>query len=254
MRVVFIGAGHVATHLALAVHAAGLQVVQVFSHTANRAQVLAEKLQATFTTEAAEVVGDADLYFFCWKDDLLREVVVQIKPNQGLWVHTAGSVSMGVFEGHALRYGVLYPLQTFSKERPVNFRQIPCFVEAATPHDAHLLLETAALLSDRAQVLPTEKRKYLHLAAVFACNFTNHLYALAGKILNEQQLPADVLLPLIDETAAKIHDLPALRAQTGPAMRQDKGVMGSHLQLLVDPQQQEIYRLISDSIYKQTFS
>jgi predicted short-subunit dehydrogenase-like oxidoreductase (DUF2520 family) len=118
-------------------------------------------------------------------------------------VHTAGSMPISVFEGLTARYGVVYPLQTFSKSREVDFKKIPFFLEANSSEDEKVLGEVARALSSDVRFLSSEKRKNLHLAAVFACNFTNHMYALAEKILEEQQIPGEVLLPLIDETAAK---------------------------------------------------
>jgi predicted short-subunit dehydrogenase-like oxidoreductase (DUF2520 family) len=199
----------------------------------------------------AHIVGNADLYVFAVTDEALREIIARMPPNPALWIHTAGSVPMDVFEGHATRYGVLYPLQTFSKSRPVEFSRIPCFIEAGSPAEEAGLREIAGRLSDCVQTLDSEKRKYLHLAAVFACNFSNHMYALAGRIVSAQGLSAEVLLPLIDETAAKVHVMPPEKAQTGPAVRNDRNVLDRHLSLLTDPSVQELYQLISKNIYKE---
>lgn len=137
---------------------------------------------------------DADLYVFSLKDTVLADVIARVRPNEGLWVHTAGSMPMDVFNGHTANYGVLYPMQTFSKTREVDFNVIPFFLEANTSENAGKLQHLAEKLSGNIRFLSSDKRKSLHLAAVFACNFTNHIYALAVKLLEEQDIPADVLI------------------------------------------------------------
>lgn len=251
MKVIFIGAGNLATRLALEMQRVGMNVVQVFSRTAPAARQLAGRLGCEWTIKPDELFPDADLYIFALKDTALEAVIDRVKPNKGLWVHTAGSMPMTVFEGKAGRYGVLYPLQTFSREREVDFRKIPFFLETATEADARYLEEVAGRLSDDVRFLSSDKRRSLHLAAVFACNFANHMYALAAKILQEEGIPADVLCALIDETAAKIHQMTPVRAQTGPAVRYDENVMDKHMAMLADPDMQSLYRQISRSIYKE---
>ena len=145
------------------------------------------------------------------------------------------------------RRGVLYPMQTFSRSRAVRFREIPVFVES--PTDESLLLELASQLSERACALDGERRRLLHLAAVFACNFVNHMYDLADGILTGAGLPFDVMLPLIDETARKVHQLRPRPAQTGPAVRYDRNVMERQIELLPDGQDRLIYELLSKSIH-----
>lgn len=251
MKIVCIGAGNLATRLSLAMQRAGMRVGQVYSHTAASASQLAARLECPWTTDLSALLPDADLYVFSLKDTALADVISQVKPNNGLWVHTAGSMPMDVFKGYASRYGVIYPLQTFSKEREVDFDTIPFFLEVANEQDAVFLRNVAGSLSGDVRFMPSDKRKSLHLAAVFACNFTNHIYALAGKLLAEQSIPFDVLLPLIDETAAKIHTLSPAAAQTGPAIRYDENVINKHLAMLADPDMKAIYRLLSQSIHKE---
>lgn len=251
MKVVFIGAGNLATRLSLEMQQKGMQIVQVYSQTEASAECLAKLLDCPWTTDINMVEPDGDLYVFSVKDAVLADLVSHLKHNQGLWVHTAGSMPMSVFEGHVAHYGVMYPLQTFSKVRPVNFSVIPFFLEANTPEAEKKLQTIASSLSGNVRHLSSEKRKSLHLAAVFACNFTNHIYALAGKLLEEQEIPADVLLPLIDETAAKVHTMTPAEAQTGPAIRYDENVINKHLEMLADPDMRSIYRLISQNIHKE---
>ena len=249
MRVVFVGAGNLATRLSLEMRKSGMSIGQVYSHTSEHAKILADELGCGWTVIPEEIVEDADLYVFSLKDAVLQDVIARVKPNNGLWVHTAGSMPISVFEGLTARYGVVYPLQTFSKSREVDFKKIPFFLEANSSEDEKVLGEVARALSS--DVLSSEKRKNLHLAAVFACNFTNHMYALAEKILEEQQIPGEVLLPLIDETAAKVHVMSPVRAQTGPAIRYDENVINKHMAMLKDPDMRNLYELISRSIHKE---
>ncbi|MDR0429729.1 MAG: DUF2520 domain-containing protein [Tannerellaceae bacterium] len=251
MKIVFIGAGNLATCVSLEMQRAGMTISQICSRTRDSAESLAKKLNCQWTTNINEIIPDADLYIFSLKDTALPEVIAKVKPNDGMWVHTAGSVPMQVFEGHAERYGVFYPLQTFSKKRRVKLDQIPIFLEVNNPEDLKMLRKIAIALSGNAVELDSEKRRFLHLAAVYACNFTNHMYLLASKILDEQSISYDVLLPLIVETAQKLVDVPPAEAQTGPAVRFDKEIMDKQIAMLKDPGMQTIYRLISQNIYKE---
>lgn len=251
MKIVFVGAGNLATRLSLAMQRVGMQIGQVYSHTPESARQLAGKLGCTWTTDLSALQADADMYVFSLKDTVLAEVIAQVKPNNGLWIHTAGSMPMNIFEGYAGRYGVLYPLQTFSKGREVRFDVIPFFLESNTKKDADYLKNIASALSENVRFMSSEKRRSLHLAAVFACNFTNHIYALSYKLLEKEEIPADVLLPLIDETAAKIHAMSPAAAQTGPAIRYDENVINKHLAMLNDSDMRAVYQLLSQSIYKE---
>ena len=248
-----IGAGNLATNLAKALYRKGFRIVQVYSRTMESARTLAEKVEAEYTTDLQAVSKDAKLYIVSLKDDALVDLLPQITEGKqaSLLVHTAGSIPMSVWEGHAERYGVFYPMQTFSKQREVKFQEVPFFVEAKRPEDVELLKAVAATLSEKVYEASSEQRKSLHLAAVFICNFTNHMYALAADLLEKYNLPFDVMLPLIDETARKVHELAPRDAQTGPAVRYDENVMSNHLAMLVDsPALQEIYKLMSKSIHE----
>lgn len=251
MKIVFIGAGNLATRLSLAMQRVGMQIGQVYSHTEASARQLAARLGCPWTNDLSALQEDGDLYVFSLKDTVLSDVISKVKPNNGMWVHTAGSMPMSIFEGYAQRFGVLYPLQTFSKGRNVNFDVIPIFLEANTDKNADYLKNIASALSENVRFMSSEKRRSLHLAAVFACNFTNHIYTLSYKLLENESIPADVLLPLIDETVSKIHSMPPAAAQTGPAIRYDENVINKHLAMLDDPDMQAIYRLLSQSIHKE---
>ncbi len=260
LNIILVGAGNLATHLGPALQSAGHRILQVYSRTEASASLLADRLSCGWTTEIQEVDSRAQLYIFSVRDAVLEELARRLyshlrslavpgrDQSEGagaLFVHTAGSMSVDVLP--TIRRGVFYPMQTFSKQRPVLFREIPIFVESAT--DEGLLLSVATQLSDHPYVLDGPRRRYLHLAAVFACNFANHMYDLSAGILQEADIPFSVMLPLIDETARKVHQLSPRQAQTGPAVRYDENVMRRHLELLTDGRCREIYELLSKSIH-----
>ena len=252
-EVVLIGAGNVATHLGRALQRTGHRVRQVYSRTEASASALAGELGTSFTTSLEEVRTDARLYIVALKDSALQELLPAIvKGREGaLFVHTAGSMPMELWQGVAWRYGVLYPMQTFSKGREVDFAEVPFFVEANGAEDLEALKALARRLSPKVYEATSGQRKSLHIAAVFACNFTNHMYALCDELLTRHGIPFEVMLPLIDETARKVHQLKPIDAQTGPAVRYDENVIRRHLAMLEDmPAVQELYEKISESIHR----
>ena len=158
---------------------------------------------------------------------------------------------MSVFQGHAAHYGVLYPMQTFSKGKEVDFSEIPVFVEASDALADAVIQRLARSVSGSVYQVSSAQRRYIHLSAVFACNFVNHCYALSADILAEHGVPFSVMLPLIDETARKVHLMEPRQAQTGPAVRYDENVIHRQLQLLDgDDTLQDVYRLMSQSIHQ----
>ncbi len=252
MKIVLIGAGNLATHLGKALHAAGHDMVQVFSRTMQSAETLASLLDAEPLTDMAQVRDDADVYIFSVKDSALEQLISQLCGGEKkVFLHTAGSMPMSVFREKALHYGVLYPMQTFSKQREVDFSIIPCFIEANDEFAQKQIEGLAVQISHRVYQLSSEDRRYLHLSAVFACNFANHCYAVSQELLQQHGIPFDVMLPLIDETAAKVHGMTPKDAQTGPAVRYDENVIGKQIQLLENqPYFQKIYDSMSKSIHE----
>ncbi|MBR1548839.1 MAG: DUF2520 domain-containing protein [Prevotella sp.] len=249
MKVVLVGAGRLATNLAKALVASGHEVVAVYSRTMQSAEALADVVGGTPTDSIAALPLSADAFILSVKDSALEGVIEQVSAGRvgQLLIHTAGSIPLSVFSGFASRCGVLYPMQTFSKERTVNFREIPVFIEGGDP----LIEVLARSVSDNVYRLSSADRKYLHLAAVFAANFANHCYALSADVLAHCGLPFNVMLPLIDETARKVHQLSPKEAQTGPAVRYDENVISMQAALLSDePQLQNVYKLLSESIHE----
>ncbi len=250
MKIVFIGAGRLATHLAVKLSKLSFDILQIYSKTDQSANELATQVNAQATSNIKEINVDADIYIFAVKDSALPEVLAQIPRNKGLWIHTAGSIPMDIFEGYNDRYGVFYPFQTFSIDRYLDFSKIPVFLEANNKDDLNLLSDIAKRISNKVYLLSSEKRQYLHLTGVFACNFVNHMYLISHDILEREGIPFEVVLPLIDETAAKVHSLSPQNAQTGPAIRYDENVINKHIELIEDFDLKEIYSLISKDIYK----
>lgn len=252
MKVVFIGAGNVATHMATAMSACGFNVIQIYSRTDESARILASKIgeSTTYTNQISNINPNADIYIFSLKDSVLQEIASSITPNSGIWVHTAGSMPLEIFEGLNQHYGVIYPLQTFSKNKPLDWSNVPIFLEASDQKTLDILYGVALQISSKVYELSSEKRKYVHLTGVFACNFTNYMYSVSADILKKADLPFDVALPLIEETCNKVHTLSPIEAQTGPAVRYDENVMKKHLNLIDDEQLKELYRLMSEKIYE----
>lgn len=253
MKIVFVGAGNLATNLAKALYRAGNDIMQVYSRTMESATMLASKVASSAVCSVDDIVNEADLYILSVKDCVLADVVSSLCDGgrKGLFVHTAGSISVDVFRNHAARYGVLYPMQSFSKLKEVDFSSVPFFVEANNSSDRQRLLELASSLSRRVYELSSEARKHLHLAAVFACNFANHCYELSAEVLERYNIPFDVMLPLIDETARKVHQIAPKAAQTGPAVRYDKNVITMQHELLAyNPRIQQIYDMMGNSIHE----
>lgn len=252
-KIVLIGAGNVATHLCKAFKQAGNEIVQVYSLTQKSAGALASKLKTNFTDSLKKINPSADVYIVSVKDDAVSAVLSQIQlKQQAIIVHTSGSVPMNVFAEKFKNYGVFYPLQTFSKGKKVNFKNIPICLEANNKKTVQALKILAEQISDTVTEIDSEQRKKLHLAAVFSCNFSNYLYAISETILNENGMNLDLLKPLIKETAGKIKKNSPRKMQTGPAKRQDLKVMESHLKLLANHKTyQEIYKLLSEGIGKE---
>ena len=189
---------------------------------------------------------DADLYIIAVSDRSIPSVAEELKDVEGFVVHTAGSVPMDVLSQG--RRGVLYPLQTISKTRQLPASKVPFYIEASQEKDLELLRELAESMGSKATVMTSEKRRYLHLAAVFCCNFVNRLYGITADLLEEHNIPFSAMLPLIKETAEKVENLTPHQAQTGPAVRWDEEVMANQMALL-DDEQRQLYQLLSKSIH-----
>jgi predicted short-subunit dehydrogenase-like oxidoreductase (DUF2520 family) len=247
MNIVFIGAGNVATHLALALKNIGHNIVQVFSRTLVSAKTLANNVNAEYTNELKDLTTNSDIYFYTVPDDALPLTIENVPSKKGIHIHTAGSISMDIFTPFQYNYGVLYPLQTFSKNKNINIQEVPFLLEANNKYVKEILIDITKNLSNKFFEVNSQERQRIHLSAVFACNFTNHLYAQAEKILAQVNLPFSDLLSLVDETTQKVHTLSPAEAQTGPAIRHDWPIIEKHLAQLKG-KEKTIYQLLTESI------
>lgn len=251
MRITLIGSGNVATHLGAAFKNAGHQIVQVWSRNLQNAALLAYHIKAEPIDQLAKIDPNTDLIVIAVKDDAVEDVASFIPIKNILVVHTCGSKSLQTLEKYFVACGVFYPLQTFSKNREIDFNSVPLCIESTDKNSTDILLELGKTISTQVTYVDSNQRKTLHLAAAFACNFPNYLYAVAAALLQEKQLDFDLLKPLILETALKVQEFLPFKVQTGPAVRGDRQTMAAHLTLLQHhPDWQEIYRLLSQGIIK----
>jgi predicted short-subunit dehydrogenase-like oxidoreductase (DUF2520 family) len=250
-NIVLIGAGNVATQLGLAIQKTSRKIVHVYSRTEASAMNLAGILKTEFTCYPEDINPEADLYILSVTDDAVSEIVGKLNLGRQLVVHTSGSLPMDILRKSSENVGVLYPLQTFSKSRSVDFNTVPLCIEANSKDNLHLLEHFAKKLSQKVVEVDSEKRKILHLAAVFACNFSNFMYSIAGQVLADKGLNFELLRPLILETAWKVQELKPDDAQTGPASRGDKMILRKHDELLREyPEYREIYKKLSEAIWR----
>ena len=255
MNITLIGAGNLATQLGIAAREAGHAIIQVYSHTLCNATALAEQCGAQAIDSLSKLSDTADIYVVAVKDAVLADVVSEAcrGREEKVFAHTAGSMPIDIFNGQARHYGVLYPMQTFSKQRKVDFSLITIFTEYNDAKANSLITALANSLSDKVTALSSADRRHLHLAAVFACNFANHCFSLAADVMERHGMTFDMLLPLIDETVEKVHEMHPLRAQTGPAIRYDENVLSRQRSLLDgDDLAQTIYDTMSKSIHEKS--
>lgn len=238
-----------ATHMALALKNSGVEVLQVYSRTFSSAEALASKIGCPAISEVDELSGRADLYLISVSDDAIAGLVERFPLKDKFLAHTSGTTGMEVLDAATGRTGVFYPLQTFSKEVTVDFGEVPLCLEAARDEDYRLLEQLAGRLSGKVAGVSSEERRQVHVAAVFACNFVNHMYAIAADLLEENDLSFDLLKPLVQETARKVMHTAPQNTQTGPARRNNREVIETHLRMLdANPGFREIYNFVSESI------
>lgn len=243
-----IGAGNVAWHIsqALAEH---INIRQVFSRDHANASLLADKIGAQPVSDLSEIAPGADFYLISVPDDHIPDVIAATAGiKSGIWAHTSGSMPIDVFDAKKDKYGVFYPLQTFSKTKQVDISQVPMLIEGSDDVVASTLRSLAENISANVRLAGSPERKQLHVAAVFACNFVNYMWIQADSLLRKAGLDFSMLKPLLSETLNKLDDLPPIQAQTGPARRGDFLTVEKHLGML-SPEQAEIYRLLTDKIH-----
>ncbi|MCX6284771.1 MAG: DUF2520 domain-containing protein [Bacteroidetes bacterium] len=250
-NVVIIGAGNLATQLALALHRRGVNVIEVLNRSRQSGERLARRVKAGFNDDFRAADFRADLFILAVSDSAIEEVARNLHLKDQFLVHTSGSVDLAALSGASSNTGVLYPLQTFSKEKRINFSNIPVCIEANTKENEEKLMQFASLISKKTQVLSSAQRKILHMTAVFAGNFSSFMYTIAEDLLKKHDIPFSLLKPLIQQTAASARHEDVFSRQTGPAVRGDTRIMDEHLVMLAKHgAYMDIYNLISKSIIK----
>jgi predicted short-subunit dehydrogenase-like oxidoreductase (DUF2520 family) len=244
--ITFVGAGNVAWHLAQALFSAGYYVSQVWSRTKQSAESLAQLVKAEPITDLNKIEPGADVYLLCLNDEALPSVIQNLNFHGSLVLHTSGSLGMGVLAGVSENFGVFYPLQTFSKGITLDIQKVPFFLEASSTANLQQIEKLASSLSPLMFHADSQTRLNLHVAAVFAGNYSNFMYLLASDLLSETGFNLDVLRPLMAETTRKALESDPFTVQTGPARRNDTAVILKHLETLASkPEYAEIYRHIS---------
>lgn len=245
IKVSLIGSGNIAQHLLRAfAKTADVEIVQVLARTKTKLLSLIEDEKIVTNYDA---MLPTDVIIIAVSDNAIEKVSSQITLKNTLVVHTSGTIPMEALDSQNIK-GVFYPLQTFSKSKEVDFSEIPIAIEADNEESILLLEKVAQSISNHVQQIDSSQRKALHVAAVFVCNFVNHLYQIGNEICDENELSFDLLKPLIIETAQKIKTLSPSEAQTGPAKRNDTVTINAHLKFLKDDTQKEIYKLLTQSI------
>lgn len=242
----FIGAGNVATHLARAFYKSGICIHEIVSRSELSAMALANEVNARAISDIESLNKDSDLYVISVPDNALKKLVKNLHARNALWVHTSGSLPLQVLAAISPRTGVLYPFQTFSKSRIVEFNGVPVFIESEFAEDGQLLKSLAGKITNKVYDLDSENRQWLHLAGIFANNYTNLCLDISYQLVGFSGLSAEVLAPLIQETFRKALEIHPKDAQTGPALRNDTEIMNHHQQLLKDKAElAEMYRMLS---------
>lgn len=243
-----LGAGNVASHLARAFVKNTIQVNQIYNRTLHKAQKIGEANNIRYTHQISEL-EKSDIFVIASSDRAISELSLHIPFDDVIVVHTSGSMTMNALKGN-YKKGVFYPLQTFTQDKYLDYNQIPLFLEGEDNQVIESLNSIAKRISNKVKVLNSEQRAQMHLAAVWACNFTNYMYSVSEQIVKNADLSFDYLKPLIRETANKIEHLSPYEAQTGAAKRNDQIIIEKHLNQLEDLELKELYAQISQSITK----
>lgn len=240
--------------MAMAAHRQEYTIVDIWSRSLANAQYLAKKVEASATDQLQQLHTKADLYIIAVPDDYIEAIAQQLHarlPKRARVIHTSGATSLSVLTPYFSMAGVIWPLQSLSKTKKLNFQKVPLCITSQSATLQKYLTALCQSLSQQVQLINEEQKQILHLAAVFANNFTNHMYSIAHELCSEQQVDFELLQPLITETAAKIKANKPSRMQTGPAVRGDQQSMAAHQKLLQQKQDiHQLYQLISDHIQK----
>ena len=251
-NITFIGSGRVAHHLAPAFANAGHKIIQVYSRNIENAIVLADMVGAEPICKFDSVNKLSDIYIYCISDDAVQWVMNHIQVHEGLHIHTSGSLSIDIFKKTRVDYGCLYPLQTFSKDKKIDMRKISFFINANNRSNLNKINLLARDITNNVYEVTDEDKRYIHLAAVFANNFTNLMYIKAEKILQDKNIPFKVLGNLIQEGVNKAKKIGPQKEQKNHAIRGDVRIIDQHISMLSnEPEWQEVYTILSDLIKKE---
>ncbi len=248
MKISILGAGNVATQLALAFKKAGHEIVEIYNRSNEAGEELAKAVAAGFTSDI-EHLREADIYIIAVKDDAIEERAQQLKAIGKIVAHTSGTQSKDLLQGTSLHFGIFYPLQTMTKLLKVDFKNVPLLIEGSDETTTEKLEALAKSISQNVHRVDEQQRQWIHIAAVFANNFTNHLYSISQSLLLGHKLPFEILKPLIFSSIENMNRFSPAAIQTGPAVRKDVHVIEKHLALLADDVRlQQIYKILTDSI------
>ncbi len=246
----FIGSGNVATHLATGIKEAGYEVKEIHSLNHENALELARKIGCTAIKYIEEIDQSVDLFLIAVPDETIEKVIENFPLVNGIVAHISGITPLEILKREP-RFGVFYPLQTFSKQRELDISDVPFCIEASSDDVLIQLKELAMKLSKSVFEIDTNQRKYLHLTAVLVNNYSNYLFQAAYDILNAKNIDHSILIPLIEETISKIKDITPAEAQTGPASRNDIKTIEKHLMLLSEyPQYKDLYKIFAEQLIK----
>lgn len=252
MKITIIGAGNVATHLTKRLYKKGHDILQIFNRSLENATLLANEVNTTSTNNWQEINLESDIYIISISDDAIRSVAEQLSkilPQSAIIAHTSGATSSKIFELSFENYGVFYPLQTFSKNRQADFEKLPFCIDGSNESTQNQLVTLANSICPNVYLIDDKQRSVLHVAAVFANNFTNYLIAISEQIIAKENIPFDLLKPLINETVAKINENTPKSMQTGPARRGDNETLEKHQKYLEKyPDYRKVYELLSTYI------
>lgn len=252
-NVTIIGAGNVAAHLGKNLFESGYNILEIVGRTSEKVTDLVTRFSANGIANISKVNTSSQLYIIAVNDDSIDDVCKSMPLVDGIVVHTSGSTGFESLKRFK-KYGVLYPFQTLTKDKAINFKEVQLLIEGSDAEVTHLLKQVGSDLSSKVMTTTYDQRKQLHIAAIFASNFVNHFYTIANAFLKEKNLSFELLLPLIDETTEKIKHIEPHLAQTGPASRGDQTVIQKHIEALKDnPDYKLIYELLSKSIQKGIF-
>ena len=245
-----IGTGNVAWHLPIALQNAGLTINQIYGRNELHAKELADSLGVPYTCDTNTLLK-SDAYIFAVSDAAISEILSKHTWNNSLLIHVAGSVNIDVFEKYSNNCGVMYPLQSFTRGSEMNINGTPFLVEGSTSENQQTVYDLASRLTQSVSIVDSASRLRIHLAAVFASNYVNYMMGIASQLLEKEQINANILNPLIMETVKKAMEIGAIKAQTGPARRNNINTIKKHEHLLEEnPDWQKLYTFVAENIVK----